>query len=230
MNRAIFLSFQMHSQYNRWIFGLLGLTVLFLFFHKFDFKPHTLIRTSYTNLESTSTTTVTTTKIENRPPSILERMTNDPDGQRCYSLKSTAMPDEFIDLDAIALGRRLLPISQAPANVTFDQVHTILYGNPTTKSIYSHANDTFKKVFDSSYPHTSMSVTVFNSVIQKMDARLKLQFVVEVGSFTGNSASIMGSVLKGQYPGAFLLCIDTWLGGKCSSIDMHLGQDVPFQS
>ena len=51
------------------------------------------------------------------------------------------------------------------------------------------------------------------SIIKKIDPKLKLQFVVEVGSFTGKSATIMGDVLKNTYPGSFLLCIDTWLGG-----------------
>ncbi|CAF0801565.1 unnamed protein product [Adineta steineri] len=122
------------------------------------------------------------------------------------------MPEEIIDLNSIVSGRQPINSSETPKEVTFDRVHSILYGNSSTKLIYDNAQKYFTKKFDQTYPHTSLQRDLFISIIQKVHPSLKVQFVVEIGSFTGNSASIMGKVLKESYPGSFLLCIDTWLG------------------
>lgn len=87
-----------------------------------------------------------------------------------------------------------------------------MYGDPSSELIYRYAQKYLKKKLDQSYPHTNLGADVFSSIAKKIHPQLKLQFVVEVGSFTGNSASIMGTILKNTYPGSFLLCIDTWLG------------------
>ena len=166
-----------------------------------ELNPILLVNTTY--ICETKTTS---------PP--IHPMFKDAEANLCYSLRSLVMPEEMIDLNAIAVDRRRLEISQSPKEVTFGQVHSILYGDPSTKLIYSNAKKFFNKTFDSSYPHTSLTRDLFISIIDKIDSRLKLQFVVEVGSFTGNSASNMGSVLQEKYPGSFLFCIDTWLGGK----------------
>ena len=160
-----------------------------------------------TTTTTTTTTMMTTTKVH--------PMFKDPEAKSCYSLRSLSMPDEMLDLDAVAPGRSPLKASNTPVNVTFERVHSILYGRDSkSNSIYSNAKKFFNKTFDSSYPHTSLTAEIFNSAIRKVDSRLKVQFVVEVGSFTGNSASRMGQVLKKNHPGSFLLCIDTWLGGQ----------------
>ncbi|CAF4588818.1 unnamed protein product, partial [Rotaria sp. Silwood2] len=122
------------------------------------------------------------------------------------------MPEEIIDLNAIAAHRKPLDPFLAPTEVTFDQVHSILYGNSSSHLIYRYGRKYFNKTLDRSYPHTFLTTDVFNSIIKKLDPSLKPQFIVEVGSFTGNSATIMGNVLKNKYPQAFILCIDTWLG------------------
>ncbi|CAF1518183.1 unnamed protein product [Rotaria sp. Silwood1] len=122
------------------------------------------------------------------------------------------MPEEIINLNAIAISRQPLNASLAPAEVTFNQVHSILYGNPSSSLIYQYGRKYFNKTFDRSYPHTQLTTNIFKLIIEKLDPTLKPQFIVEVGSFTGNSATIMGNVLKNAYPRAFLLCIDTWLG------------------
>ncbi|CAF1120572.1 unnamed protein product [Adineta steineri] len=139
-------------------------------------------------------------------------MFNDSEANRCYSLKSLVMPEEIIDLNAIAAYGRPSNSSNTSREVTFNQVHSILYGDPSTKLIYDNAQKYFNKTLDLTYPHTYLRKDVFSSIIQKIHPSLKLQFVVEIGSFTGNSALNIGNVLKESYPGSFLLCIDTWLG------------------
>ena len=143
----------------------------------------------------------------------LHSMSNDPEVEDCYSLKSLIMPEEIIDLNAVNPSYKSIHPSQAPKVVTFNQVHSILYGDPSKKFIYNYTRKYFQKDFDSSYPHTFLQTDLFFAVIRKLHRSLKVQFVVEVGSFTGNSALRMGSILKQSYPGSFLLCIDTWLGG-----------------
>ena len=145
-------------------------------------------------------------------------MFKDPEANSCYSLRSLAMPEEILDLNGVALGRSPLKASDTPVNVTFERVHSILYGDWKSKSIYAQAKRFFNKTFDSSYPHTSLTETIFHLVIEKLDSRVKPQFVVEVGSFTGNSAIRMATVLKKKYPGSLLLCIDTWLGGQWRNV------------
>jgi hypothetical protein len=164
---------------------------------------------SKATVPSTVSTVKTTTTTTPTHPMLL-----DPEVNICYSLKSFVMPEDILDLNGVAVGRPVLNSAAAPTNVTFHAVHTILYGDPATKLIYTYANKHLPKVNDHSYPHTSLNADIFHLAIKKLDPQLKLQFVVEIGSFTGNSASHMGNVLKKEYPDAFLLCIDTWLGGE----------------
>lgn len=193
-----------------WICRFLFISVLFLLLYNSDHHSRFYFSSSSTSPIDTPITTSTENTKKNL---ILQQMSNDSDAHICYTFKSLSMPDDFIDLDAIAPNRPLLHLSRMPSHITFDQVHEILYGDPKSKSIYSNAGKVFEKKFDSSYPHTSMSVNLFHTIIKKLDSRLTLQFVIEVGSFTGNSASVMGTILKNEYPDAFLFCIDTWLGG-----------------
>jgi hypothetical protein len=151
--------------------------------------------------------------INQKNSSYIHPMFKDPEAKICYSLKSLSMPEQIINLNAIAVDRQQLNLSVAPTEVTFNKVHSILYGDPSSKLIYQYGQKYFNKTFDKSYPHTSLTRDVFSAIIERIHPTLKLQFIVEVGSFTGNSASIMGDVLKNKYPGSFLLCIDTWLGG-----------------
>lgn len=194
-----------------WMGGFLFISVTFLLLYNSDHHSRFYLLPGLST--SRIDTTINTSTENTKKNSILQQMSNDSDAHICYTFKSLSMPDDFIDLDAIAPNRPLLHLSRIPSRITFDQVHTILYGDPKSNSIYSNAGKVFKKKFDSSYPHTSMSVDLFHTIIKKLDSRLTLQFVVEVGSFTGNSASIMGTILKKEYPDAFLFCIDTWLGG-----------------
>jgi hypothetical protein len=142
-------------------------------------------------------------------------MFKDPEANICYSLKSLTMSEEILDLNAIAINRHPLNAFFAPAKVTFNQVHFILYGDPSSKLIYQNVQKSIDKKSDRTYPDTHLEADVFSSIIEKIDSKLKHQFIVKVGSFTGNSAIIMGNVLKNAYHGSFLLCIDTWLGGMC---------------
>jgi hypothetical protein len=145
--------------------------------------------------------------------SYIHPMFKDPEANSCYSLKSLSMPEEIIELNAIAVARQPVNASLTPAEITFNQTHSILYGDPASKLIYQSAKKYVNKAFDQSYPHTNLNTGDFISIIKRIDSSLKLQFVVEIGSFTGNSAVLMGNVLKSAHPGSFLLCIDTWLGG-----------------
>jgi hypothetical protein len=140
-------------------------------------------------------------------------MLKDPEAKICYSLKSLSMPEDIIDLNLTAVDHEQLNLSVSSMEVTFNKVHSILYGDPSSKLIYQYGQKYFNKTLDKSYPHTFLTRDVLNSIIEKIHPTLKVQFIVEVGSFTGNSASIMGDILKNKYPGSFLLCIDTWLGG-----------------
>jgi hypothetical protein len=161
------------------------------------------------------------TKNSSENSSYIHPMSKDPEASSCYSLKSLAMPEEMIDLNAIAIDRQPIDPSLIPKEVTFNHVHTILYGDPTTNCIYRNARKYINKTYDRSYPHTNINTGEFQEIIKRIDPSIKLQFVVEVGSFTGNSAAIMAGVLKSAHPGSFLLCIDTWLGG-ISNFDLTL--------
>lgn len=44
----------------------------------------------------------------------------DPEANICYSLKSLSMPEEIIDLNAIAVGREPIQASLVPKEVTFN--------------------------------------------------------------------------------------------------------------
>jgi len=81
-------------------------------------------------------------------------MFNDPGANKCYSLKSLSMSEEFFDLTAISVGRTSLNASLVPAEVTFKQVHTILYGDPSSQLIYQYGQKYINKKYDRSYPHT----------------------------------------------------------------------------
>ena len=57
------------------------------------------------------------------------------------------------------------------------------------------------------------STNIKPKFVQKIFQRLRPAFVVEVGSFTGGSAVMMGQRLQALgLNAAFILCIDTWLG------------------
>ncbi|CAF1439096.1 unnamed protein product [Rotaria magnacalcarata] len=111
------------------------------------------------------------------------------------------------------VGHRPLNLTLAPINVTFDRLHSILYRNSSSKLIYRFRRKYFNKTFNSSYLHIFLTKNIFTSIVRKLGPNIKLQFDVEIGSCTGNSAIIMGNVLKSEYPGSLILCIDTWLGG-----------------
>ena len=196
--------------YKRLIILLIIIAILFSFIYNKYFNTHwnLLIISKYPTVNQTNTTT-------NTP--YIHPMFKDPEAKICYSLKSLAMPEEIINLNAIAVDHQLFNSSIAPEEVTFSKVHSILYGDPTSKFIYKFGQKYFNKTYDKSYPHTFLKRDVFISIIDKIHPTLKPQFVVEVGSFTGNSAAIMGHVLNNKHPQAFLLCIDTWLGGSSST-------------
>jgi predicted O-methyltransferase YrrM len=97
-------------------------------------------------------------------------------------------------------------------SVSFQELHDWLFGLETP-NLYESWPNHFKKKFDGSYPHTSLTETWFTSLLNQID--LPIYIVVEVGSFMGKSATMIGTALKKEHrwANAVLLCIDTWLGG-----------------
>jgi hypothetical protein len=96
--------------------------------------------------------------------------------------------------------------------VSFQELHGWLFG-PKTPNLYETWPNHFKKKSDDSYPHTSLTQVWFASLLEQID--LPIRIVVEVGSFMGKSATMIGNVLRKEHSrsNAVLLCIDTWLGG-----------------
>jgi hypothetical protein len=92
---------------------------------------------------------------------LLQRMFQDPEANICYSLKSLSMPEEIIDLNAIAANHRPLNVSLASTKVTFNQVHSILYGNPLSKLINQYRGKYIDKKVDRSYSHTHIFEQMF---------------------------------------------------------------------
>nr|ACD54616.1 unknown [Adineta vaga] len=97
-------------------------------------------------------------------------------------------------------------------SISFNQLHSLLYGS-NTKNIYKSWPNYHKKHFNRSYPYTSMTRLVFKSIAQELS--IPLHLVVEIGSFIGKSSSNIGRVIQNNPAWAdktVLLCIDTWLG------------------
>ncbi|CAF1660469.1 unnamed protein product [Adineta ricciae] len=95
---------------------------------------------------------------------------------------------------------------------TFQEIHRLLFGL-SAPNIYATWPNYFKQKSDSTYPHTSLSQSIFEKLTEEVD--IPIRFVVEVGSFMGKSAINIGKVLlQSQFNQNYvLLCIDTWLGG-----------------
>ena len=70
---------------------------------------------------------------------------------------------------------RPIPTAQAPKQVTFEKVHTILYGDPHTMFIYHHAHKHFRKILDHSDIYTSLQADTFTAVIHKLYPRRGLR-------------------------------------------------------
>jgi predicted O-methyltransferase YrrM len=97
-------------------------------------------------------------------------------------------------------------------SISFQELHGWLFGLKTP-NLYETWPNHFKKKFDGSYPHTSLTKALFASLLKQIN--LPIRIVVEVGSFMGKSATMIGTVLReeNRWSDAVLLCIDTWLGG-----------------
>lgn len=140
-------------------------------------------------------------------------LSQDPEAHLCYSIKSRVLPEEIIDLNRRIDGQQNRSANLKSAKVTFDEVHSILYGQTSSGSVYDYANIHFNKTADNSYPHTYLKAEIFATIIKKIHPNIKVQLIVELGSFTGGSAIIMGRLVKMMYPNTLIMCIDTWLGG-----------------
>jgi hypothetical protein len=106
---------------------------------------------------------------------------------------------------------------------SFQDLHELLFG-PTAPNLYSSWPNFFQKKLDTTYPHTSLTPSLFTEILNQID--LPIAFVVEVGSFMGKSASnICKGLLSHRSRSKFvLLCIDTWLGGLEHWVDDKLRQ------
>jgi len=78
------------------------------------------------------------------------------------------------------------------------------------------------------YGHSGVNQGVFDWVKTELGRTPK--FMVEVGSFIGNSAEVWGSALKAQGNEAVLLCIDTWDGDGNMWLDKDLATMMSIHS
>ena len=97
-------------------------------------------------------------------------------------------------------------------SISYQQLHALLFG-ANTVNLYETWPNHFKKQFDGTYPHTSLTQPLFAALLNETE--LPIHLVVEVGSFMGKSATNIGLTLRNdkRWSSALLVCIDTWLGG-----------------
>lgn len=132
------------------------------------------------------------------------------DGEICYSLRNDIMPEDLIYLGAPKENFYSFPRNRpAKFDVTFDEMHQILFGK-TVRSIYDGWENHFQKKITYGYA-THLKEPFVHSVIHHVIhvSNLSLHFVVEIGSFTGMSALQMGQVMRNRGLKPLILCIDT---------------------
>jgi hypothetical protein len=148
---------------------------------------------------------------------------NEDDMKTCFSFKTSVMPEELIQLGVPEENNYKFPRDRPILfNVTFNQVHEILFGkmNPT---IYENWPNYYKKSITYGYK-THLTVTIIKSIIDYITKKslLKINFLVEIGSFTGMSAILLANVMKENQIKPLILCIDTWLG----DMNMWINKEV----
>lgn len=98
---------------------------------------------------------------------------------------------------------------------TFEQVHRKLYQqNPLEHHVVLNYSNPYKLAPNfSKFPHSNLSPNFFGDQVMAKLAPRDPQFIVEVGSFQGHSAALMGAILDAMgLPDVPLLCIDPWTG------------------
>lgn len=113
-------------------------------------------------------------------------------------------------------------------SVSFDELHGLLYG-VKTPSLYDEWPNFFHKKSDDSYPHTSLSKSLFFAILKQVD--IPIHFLVEIGSFWGKSATNIATTLLSQqnWSEFVLLCIDTWDGGSEPWVDSNIRQKMQIR-
>lgn len=145
------------------------------------------------------------------------------DVHTCFSFQTASMPEELIKLGAPDENQYAFPRNRIVSfNVTFDQVHHILYGR-VNPSIYENWPNHFRKNITYGYK-THLTPFIVRSIIEHItrQSKIKLSFVVEIGSFTGMSAITMANVMQEHLLKPIVLCIDTWLG----DMNMWINKEV----
>lgn len=145
------------------------------------------------------------------------------DIETCFSFRSKTMPEKLMQLGAPEENNYPFPRrQQITFNVKFDRVHQILFGKKRP-TIYENWPNYFKKNVTYGY-RTHLTSSIIKSIIQHITnkSRLNLNFVVEVGSFTGMSAVSMGKLMTEHDLHPLILCIDTWLG----DMNMWINKEV----
>lgn len=141
----------------------------------------------------------------------------------CFSFRTAVMPEELIKLGAPEENKYPFPRNQPVSfNVTFDQIHKILYGT-VTPSIYDNWPNYFGKKINSAYI-THLNPKIVRSIIQHVTeaSKIDLNFIVEIGSFIGMSTINMAKVTLEHQLKPLILCIDTWLG----DMNMWINKEV----
>lgn len=145
------------------------------------------------------------------------------DVSTCITFQTAVMPEELIKLGAPEENTYRFPRNQAVSfNVTFNQIHKILYGK-VSPTIYENWPNYFQKKITDGY-RTHLTPSMVRSIIQHITqtSKLDLNFVVEIGSFTGMSAITMAAVMLEHRLKPLILCIDTWLG----DMNMWINKEV----
>ena len=152
-----------------------------------------------------------------------ESLSHQDDFTTCFSFRTAIMPEDLIQLGAPEENLYRFPRNQPVTyNVTFDQIHKILYGI-TTPSIYENWPNHFRKEITFGY-QTNLTPDMVRLIIQHVIkiSKININFIVEVGSFTGMSAITMTKVMLENQIKPLIFCIDTWLG----DMNMWINKEV----
>ena len=143
----------------------------------------------------------------------VQSLSHPDDFNTCFSFRTAVMPEDLIQLGAPEENTYGFPRNQPVVyNVTFDQVHQILY-RTVKPSIYENWPNHFRKNITYGY-QTHLTSSIVRSVIHHVvnNSKINLNFVVEIGSFTGMSAITIAKVMLEHQIRPLIFCIDTWLG------------------
>ena len=115
------------------------------------------------------------------------------------------------------------------------QVTRAMYGKQATVgSLYEGYRNPYNKHASSGYRWTQINERVLQKVNKQLSGRIR--FIVEVGSFAGGSAMVLGQFARSLPSAPPVVCFDTWLGdmnmalgiGEARIVDKRHGQPTVY--